>query len=61
VKAQRLVAAASLAVVLLVSAPMARAGGVDDPNNITHGFVASLGACLSQAAVLGFEIVSSAL
>jgi len=61
VKAQRFVAAMSLALVLLVSAPMARAGGVDEPSGSPQSFIASLGECLSQAMVLGLDIVSSAL
>ena len=60
-KVQRLVAAVSLALVLMVSAPMARAGGMDDPIESPQSLVAALGECLSQAAVLGLDIVSSAL
>jgi len=61
VKVQRLVAAVSLALVLMVSAPMARAGGMDDPIESPQSLVAALGECLSQAVVLGLDIVSSAL
>ena len=60
-KVQRLVAAVSLALALMVSAPVARASGVEDPSNGPMGFIAALGECLSQAAVLGLDIVSSAL
>jgi hypothetical protein len=60
VKVQRFVAAVSLALALMVSAPVARAG-VEDPSNGPQGFIASLGECLSQAVVLGLDIVSSVL
>ena len=45
---------------LMVSAPVARAG-IEDPSNGPAGCIADLGACLNQAMALGFEIVSSAL
>lgn len=61
VKVQRLAAAVSLALVLMASAPMARAGGMDDPIESPHSVVAAIGECLSQAALLGLDIVSSAL
>ena len=60
-KVQRFVAAVSLALALMVSAPTARAGGVDEPSGSPQSFIASLGECLSQAVVLGLDIVSSAL
>ena len=60
-KVQRLVAAVSLALAIMVSAPTARAGGMDDPIGSPLSLVATLGECLSQAVVLGLDIVSSAL
>ena len=60
-RAQRLVAAVSFAFLLVVSAPVARADGSDMPIGSPEGFVASIGECLSQAVVLGLDIVSSVL
>jgi hypothetical protein len=60
VKVQRLVAAASLALALLIS-PTAKAGGFDEPGGSPQGFICDLGDCLSQAVFVGLDIVSSAL
>jgi len=59
VKAQRLFAATSLALLLVTTAPVTRADGLDQPTDGPHGFVANLGECLSLAACAGLEIVSS--
>jgi methyl coenzyme M reductase alpha subunit len=59
VKAQRLFAATSLALLLVTTAPVARADGLDEPGGAPHGFIADLGDCLSLAACAGLEIVSS--
>ncbi|MEO8198597.1 MAG: hypothetical protein ABI689_17930 [Thermoanaerobaculia bacterium] len=60
-KAQRLIVAAALAFVLIGSAPVARADGMTEPNGTPNGFAVSFGECLSQAVLMGLDIVSSAL
>lgn len=58
-KAQRLFAATSLALLLVMTAPVARADGLENPDPGPHGFIANLGECLSLATSAGLEIVSS--
>lgn len=60
-KFQRLTVAAFLALLLVSSAPVARADGTYNPDPGPQGLVASIGDLLSQAVVLGLGIVSSAL
>ena len=60
-KFQRLFVAASLALLLVGSAPVARADGTYNPDPGPHGLAASIGEFVSQAVVLGLDIVSSAL
>ncbi len=59
-KFQRLFVTASLALLLVGTAPAARADGTYNPDPGPLG-LASLGDFLSQAVVLGLGIVSSAL
>ena len=60
-KANRLFAAVSLALLLVASAPVARAGDMDGPTGSPQTFAADFCECLSQAVMAGLGIVTSVL